>query len=123
MSTNSHKQVLVILSRSPYEGSLAREALDYCLAAAAFEQDLQLLFTGDSVLQLLKDQQPEGILQKNLSKTLSVLPVYGVEKLYVEQEALTRYGIKEDQLCLPVLPVTAIQMAELLALATVTLNF
>ncbi|UZE97897.1 sulfurtransferase complex subunit TusC [Alkalimarinus alittae] len=123
MSSNNAKQVLVILSSSPYGGSLAKEAIDYCLAAAAFEQNIQLLFTGDSVLQLLKDQQPTGISQKNISKMLSALPIYGVDQFYVEQSALSCYGLEHAPLCLPATPVTSHQMSALLADANITLNF
>lgn len=123
MSTHNHKQVLVILSQTPYGGSLAREAIDYCLAAAAFEQNINILFTGDAVLQLLKEQKPEGIYQKNVSKTLSALPMYGVEQYYVEQDALKRYQLNENQLCLPITPVSSDQMADLLNQANSVLNF
>ena len=123
MSENTHKPILVILSQSPYSGSLAREAIDYCLAAAAFEQKIQLLFTGDAVLQLLKDQHPEPINQKNIGKTLSALPIYGVNTFYVDQNALTHYGLTDERLCLPITKVTSNQMADMLARASHTLNF
>lgn len=123
MSSTSHKKILVVLSQSPYCGSLAREAIDYCLAAAAFEQNIQLLFTGDAVLQLLKDQHPESIDQKNLSKTLSALPIYGVNTFYVDQDALTHYRLTDKHLCLPITKVTPNQMADMLASASHTLNF
>ncbi|MFD2228629.1 sulfurtransferase complex subunit TusC [Alkalimarinus sediminis] len=119
----SRKKIVVILSQSPYGGSLAREAIDYCLAAAAFEQDLQLIFTSDAVLQLLNDQQPQSIHQKNISKTLSALPIYGVDNFYVDQEALADLGLSEKDLCLPVSIVNANEMTELLANASHTLNF
>ena len=123
MTPNTNKPLLVILSQSPYNGSLAREAIDYCLAAAAFEQHIQLLFIGDGVLQLLTEQRPESISQKNVAKTLSALPIYGIDKLFVDQEALDRYGLSDEQLCLPISKVTPSQMADMLANATHTLNF
>lgn len=102
---------------------MAREAIDYCLAAAVFEQNIQLLFTGDAVLQLLKDQQPESINQKNIAKTLSALPIYGIDQFYVDQEALTQYGLVEQPLALPATKLSPIEMADLLACASRTLNF
>ncbi len=92
------------MTQSPYSGSLSREAIDYCLAAAAFEQDLELLFTGDAVLQLIKNQEPSAIDQKNLTKTLSALPIYGIDKFYVDSNSLAQYGIN-DNLCLPTIKV------------------
>ncbi len=123
MTPNTHKTLLVILSQSPYSSSLAREAVDYCLAAAAFEQNIQLLFIGDAVLQLLNDQQPANISQKNVAKTLSALPIYGIGNFFVDHEALVRYGLSDEQLCLPIRKVTPRQMADMLANATHTLNF
>lgn len=123
MSINTQKQILIVLSQSPYGGSLAREAIDYCLAAAAFEQNIQLLFTGDAVLQLLKDQQPEMISQKSISKTLSALPIYGIDKFYVDQEAMTSYDLTDKHLCLPTTQVTSSEIADILANASHILNF
>lgn len=122
-SNNQAKQLLVILSQSPYGGTLAREAIDYCLAAAAFEQNIQLLFTGDAVLQLIKDQHPEAIMQKNISKTASALPIYGIEQVYADQSSLDLYNLKPENLCLPVTVVSTRQIADLLANSSSTLNF
>lgn len=123
MSKNTHKTILVILSHSPYGSSLAREAIDYCLASAAFEQNIQILFTGDAVLQLVENQQPETINQKNISKMLSALPIYGIDELYADQQALTRFSLSEKQLCMPTTLVTPNEMADLLANASHILNF
>jgi tRNA 2-thiouridine synthesizing protein C len=120
--TKTRKKVLIILTQSPYNGSLSREAIDYCLAAAAFEQDLELLFTGDAVLQLIKDQNPSAISQKNLTKTLSALPIYGINKFYVDSSSLVQYGIN-DNLCLPTDKVDASEISVLLANADTILNF
>jgi len=121
-STKARKKVLIILTQSPCSGSLSREAIDYCLAAAAFEQDLALLFTGDAVLQLIKDQNPSVINQKNLTKTLSALPIYGIEKFYVDLSSLVKYGIN-DNLCLPTIKVDANEISKLLTNADTILNF
>ena len=121
-STKTRKKVLIILTQSPYSGSLSREAIDYCLAAAAFEQDLELLFTGDAVLQLIKDQEPSVIDQKNLTKTLSALPIYGLDKFYADSNSLEQYGIN-DKLCLPSIKVSSNEISKLIANADTILNF
>ena len=120
--TKSRKKVLIILTQGPYGSALSREAIDYCLAAAAFEQDLELLFTGDAVLQLIKDQDPTTINQKNLTKTLSALPIYGIDKFYVDSSSLVQYGI-DYNLCLPVIKLNASEISELLTNADTILNF
>jgi len=121
-SIKARKKVLLICTQSPYGGSLSREAIDYCLAAAAFEQDLELLFTGDAVLQMIEDQNPSVINQKNLTKTLSALPIYGINKFYVDASSLLQFGINE-KLCLPTIKVDANEISELLTKADIILNF
>jgi tRNA 2-thiouridine synthesizing protein C len=121
-STKPRKKVLMICTQSPYSGSLSREAIDYCLAAAAFEQDLALLFTGDAVLQLIEGQNPSVINQKNLTKTLSALPIYGINTFYVNANTLIEYGIN-DKLCLPIIKVDVNEISKLIATADTILNF
>ncbi len=118
----ARKKVLVILTQSPYGNALSREAIDYCLAAAAFEQDLTLLFTGDAVLQLINDQNPSTINQKDLTKTLSALPIYGINQFYVDSNALEQYGIDND-FCVPTIKVDVKEISELLVNADTILNF
>ncbi|MFV8817322.1 sulfurtransferase complex subunit TusC [Haliea sp. E17] len=96
-----HKQ-LVVLRQPPYASTLSRSAIDLALAMGAFEQDVQLLFLGDGVLQLLQDQHAEAIGQKSAGKILSSLPLYDVESVYVDAAAIARYGLQADQLVVPV---------------------
>ena len=121
-STKDRKKVLIICTQSPYGGSLSREAIDYCLAAAAFEQDLELLFTGDAVLQLIEGQNPSAINQKNFTKTLSALPIYGISKFYADESSLEQYGIT-NKLCLPTIKVDENKISQLIATADTILNF
>jgi tRNA 2-thiouridine synthesizing protein C len=87
------KSLLVVVRRSPYGSSLARASLDVALAAAAFEQRLSLLFMGDGVLQLLAEQESQAIGVKNIGRLLASLPLYDIERVYVDAEAAIRYGI------------------------------
>ena len=87
------KSLLVVVRRSPYGSSLARASLDVALAAAAFEQPLSLLFMGDGVLQLLAGQESQAMGVKNIGRLLASLPLYDIERVYVDAEAATRYGI------------------------------
>jgi tRNA 2-thiouridine synthesizing protein C len=89
----SNKTVLVVLRRSPYGSSLAKAALDVALATAAFSQAIDLLFLGDGVLQLLPDQDSHGLGMKNTGRQLSSLPLYDINCVYVDAEAVTRYNM------------------------------
>lgn len=96
------KSFLLICRHAPYGQSLAREALDVALTAATFDQQVAMLFMGDGVLQLVKSQQPAAIVQKALDKQLAALPLYDVEAIYVEAEALQARGLSPADLALSV---------------------
>lgn len=95
------KSVLVIVRQGPYGTNNAREALDAALTSAVFELDVAMLFLSDAVFQLIGDQSPAAIGQKNLSANLQVLPMYDVEKLYVCAEALQQRNLAEQNLKIP----------------------
>jgi tRNA 2-thiouridine synthesizing protein C len=80
--------LLFIFTHSPYAGTLTQEGLDALLAAAAFDLSVSALFIEDGVWSLLKEQNPEKLEQKNISKVLQVLPLYDVNELYCCQQSL-----------------------------------
>ncbi len=87
---------------APYSSQTAKEALDAVLTGAAFEIPLALLFMDDGVYQLLPEQDGTAINAKNLSSTLSVLPMYDVNNIYVEACSLSERGIDPRSLKLAV---------------------
>jgi len=117
------KSFLLICRRAPYGQSLAREALDVALTAATFDQQVAMLFLGDGVLQLLKGQQPAAIAQKALDKQLAALPLYDIEMVYVEAEALQQRGLALSDLALPAQALSADAIAEQINMHDVVLGF
>ncbi len=95
---NGKKRQLLVLRHSPYGSSLARASVDLALAMGAFEQEFDLLFLGEGVLQLLDHQDAGAIGLKNIGKALSSLPLYEVESVYVDATALSRLGIDRNRL-------------------------
>ena len=94
------KKLLIVTRRSPYGGSLAREALDVALAASIYDQDVGILFMDDGVFQLLKNQQPDSAYFKNFGANLSALCLYGIEKIYAHKESLQERGLIKENLIL-----------------------
>ncbi len=90
--------VLITLSHSPYGNSLARAAVDTLLAGAAFDQPVTLLLSGAGVLNLLAGQNARAAGARNLGKLLASLPMYDVDTIYVDAEAVSRFGIDPQQL-------------------------
>jgi tRNA 2-thiouridine synthesizing protein C len=108
------KQFLVITSSAPYGSAQAREATDLALATALFDQKVSLLFQGDGVFQLLTDQNPASIEQKNLSAMQQALPLYDVEDLFYCAESLQERGIDQNRLTLPAKALSRSEIAQLI---------
>lgn len=90
------RKLLLLIRHSPYGSSLARASLDVALAAAAFDQPVSLLFTGDGVLQLLPGQDSEALGVRNPGRLLASMPMYDIEQVYVDAEAAARYRVDLD---------------------------
>ena len=84
--------------KAPYGTIYALESLEVVLIAAAFDQDISLVFADDGVYQLTKNQETDGIGMKNFSKTYSALGDYDIKKIYVEKESLDERGLTSDDL-------------------------
>ena len=99
MNTSSTTHDILILQRhAPYGSSIAREGLDFILTSAAYDQNLTVLFLGDGVFQLLKNQDSKAVSLKNHASALEVLPLYDVENLFAVEEDLTDRGLNHNQL-------------------------
>jgi tRNA 2-thiouridine synthesizing protein C len=105
---------LIVSRQSPYGSSAAREALELALACALFDRDVALLLLDDGVYQLLPDHNPGQIGQKNLGAMQQSLPLYDVDRIYVCQASLNSRGLNAEQFGLPVIPVEAQGLGELL---------
>lgn len=97
MNTTHRKNIALICHHSPYGGSQARELIDIALAGAAFEQSISLVFMGAGALQLIENQNPAAIEQKNLAKMLAMLALYDVDNILVHDKALTQFQLSEAQ--------------------------
>lgn len=95
-----NKKILLVSRQAPYGKSTAREAIDMALAAAVYDQHIEVLFMDDGVFQLLKHQQSQQVDQKNISAVLSALSLYDIENIYVHQESLKARAINADDLVL-----------------------
>ncbi len=114
--TSSNTRTLTFISRrSPYGEDFARAMLDMVLAAAVFDQKVQLVFMDDGVYQLLPEQAPEAIQGKNLAANLSALPLYGVETVYADADSLALRGMQAETLVLPVTVADAAHLKALIA--------
>ncbi|NVK87370.1 MAG: sulfurtransferase complex subunit TusC [Gammaproteobacteria bacterium] len=86
-------KILFIFNKAPYGSDCGKELLDMALAFATFDQSVSLLFIDQGVWQLVDEQKPKLIGQKAYTRLFSGLDLYDIDHLYVEEAALTRYGI------------------------------
>jgi tRNA 2-thiouridine synthesizing protein C len=117
------RKFMYVNRRAPYGTIYALESLEVVLIAAAFEQDVSLVFLDDGVYQIKKGQNTDAIGVKNFSPTYRALEGYDVEKLYVERESLESRGLTTDDLIVPVEVMDKDQLAALMEEQEVILSF
>jgi len=108
------KRFCYINRKAPYGTVYAHEMLETVLIAAAFEQDVSVVFADDGVFQLKKNQDTKDIGMKNFSPTFRALEGYDVEKIYVEKESMNERGLTEDDLVIDVEVLDSTQLADLI---------
>ncbi|NTV92327.1 MAG: sulfurtransferase complex subunit TusC [Chlorobiaceae bacterium] len=104
------KKIMHVMRHAPHGTIYSYEGLEMILIMAAYEQDLSVVFIGDGIYALKKNQDTHGIGIKGFSKTFMALDGYDVEKLYVDQFSLEERGLTQDDL---VVPVEVLSSAEL----------
>ncbi len=87
------KKFMYMNRKAPYGTIYALESLEVVLIAAAFDQDVSLVFADDGVYQLMKGQDTDDIGMKNFSPTYSALGDYDIKKIYIEKESLEERGL------------------------------
>lgn len=93
------KSRITFISRAaPYGQNKANLCLDMALASAVFEQDVNYIFFGDGVYQILKGQDGSAIESKTLGNALETLALYGIEKIYADSQSLQEREISESEL-------------------------
>ena len=93
------KSRITFISRAaPYGQNKANLCLDMALASAVFEQDVNYIFFGDGVYQILKGQDGSAIESKTLGNALETLELYGIEKIYADSQSLQEREISESEL-------------------------
>jgi tRNA 2-thiouridine synthesizing protein C len=116
------KRFLCVNRKAPYGTIYALESLEMVLIAAAFDQDVTMVFVDDGVYQLTRNQDTKDINMKNFSPTYRALDDYDVEKLYVEKESMEARGLTPDDLIVPVQMVSADELRDIMDRQDVVLS-
>jgi tRNA 2-thiouridine synthesizing protein C len=91
----TEKSVAIINASAPMSKANAKDSLDVALIFGSYEQAVNLYFQGDGVYQLIIEQQPELIQQKDFIKTFAALEFYDIENIYVCQHSLNQRGLSD----------------------------
>ncbi len=116
------KRFMYVNRRAPYGTIYALECLEVVLVAAAFDQDVSVVFVDDGVCQLMKKQDTTDIGMKNFSKTYGALDDYDVEKIYVEKESLDARGLTAEELVIPVEVIAADDLRQIMSQQDVVIS-
>ncbi|RTZ71354.1 MAG: sulfurtransferase complex subunit TusC [Gammaproteobacteria bacterium] len=92
------KKFMFLNRRAPYGTIHAWESLEVVLIAAAFEQEVSLMFVDDGVFELVKGQDTSEIGMKNFSPTYRTLGDYEVRHMYVDKASLEARGLTAEDL-------------------------
>lgn len=94
-------KIAFICRCGPHGTAAGREGLDALLATSALTESLALFLIGDGVLQLVKEQYPQAILQRHYAPTFKLLELYDIEEVYVCADSLAERGLTMDDLLIP----------------------
>ena len=118
-----NKKLCIISSHSPYGTTHVRDGIETLLVAASYDLPASLLLLGEGVLQLLDQQSPEALPQKNSAAMLQAAELYGVEAIYACREDLEHYGLTAADLQPQPTIIAKNEVAALLQNFNQTLNF
>lgn len=116
------KRILFLLRQPPYGSSHALEALETVLVAGVFDQIVSVLFSGDGVWQLTKDQDGAAVERRTTSSVARVLPQYDITNLYACAASLAERGLTVDDLVLPVQALDAAGQRALISAQDAVVN-
>lgn len=117
------KKFMYVNRKAPHGTIYALESLEVVLIGAAFEQDISLAFIDDGVYQLAKGQDTKGLGVKNFAPTFRALDDYDVNKLYVDKASLEARGLTAQDLVVPVIVLSAPEIAAIMNAQDVILSF
>ena len=94
--SHSEKSVAIMNTNAPLSKANAKDALDVALIFGSYEQAVSLYFQGDGVYQLIAEQQPEKVQQKDFLKTFAALAFYDIENIYACHYSLVQRGLADN---------------------------
>lgn len=108
------RSTLIINQKPPHSTMATREALDTALATAAFGVKVGLLFLGDGVFQIHKQQNTKNAFLKNTAGIFNSLALYEIDQVFVRHTDLACRGLTAADLSINVAVISDDQVSDLL---------
>ncbi len=90
-------RTFVVFRQAPYGTSYTGEGIRIVSSFGAFEMETSVAFVDDGVVSLVKNQDPQTLQMKSLSKALEGLSPIAQEFL-VSSRSLEKRGIRKEEL-------------------------
>lgn len=87
-TARKQKSLAILVNSAPYDRRVARSDIDFALAAAALDFDLQVFFSGNSLLQLVAQRDPAPALLPRGYRAWAALPDLADVQIFAEQDWL-----------------------------------
>ncbi len=91
------KKVLIIVNNPPFGTIFPAEALRAGIAFAGMDLDTSLIFRGDGVFSLIKNQKPKLIGAGNIKEGLSNAEEFGL-KIFADKKSLRKKKVTESEI-------------------------
>src|ERR1051326_7673003 len=115
MAASTRKKIMVVNRKAPHGTIYPMETLEIVLIGSAFDQDISVVFLGDGVYALVKEQNTRAIENQNFSAAYRALADYEVKQLIVERESVEARGLAASDLLLPVEVISAAELTTRMA--------
>ena len=117
------KKIAVVLSHSPFDGAISREAHDMIMALAAVEHQVTVIYQDAAVLHLLPVLSTAQLGCKDFTPSQKLFELYEIATIMASTSALQKYQILPEQCLIPVTAMRCHDINELLSLQQHVLRF
>lgn len=117
------KKIAILLTQSPFDSALSREAHDMIMALAAVEHQVTVIYQKSAVLQLRPTHQDAHFGCKDFTPTQKLFALYDVAAVVASASALAQYQMSQGPWVIPVEVMTDAEIAELMAQQQQLLRF
>ena len=114
--------LLYIFAEPPHGRINAQEGLDALLMGTAFSE-CSVLFLNEGLMQLMPDQQTDALGLKDFARSYGAIKDYGVNGIYCSKSSLEKYGLRQHEFILEVVPLDGKAIRELIFAHDKVLNF